>query len=94
MFLFGSAILHANNPLKNVSSKFILLCKKAAPLYFIQATPRLMLSALIGNFANKVVWFSLIVLLPIAKSHLGQWENTTLRESDCSFRLFSKLRLI
>jgi len=53
MFLFGSAILHANNPLKNVSSEFVLLCKKAAPFHFIQAIPRLVSSALIGNFANK-----------------------------------------
>jgi len=53
MFLLGSALLHANNPLKNVSSQFVLLCKKAAPLHFIQATPQLVLSALIGNFADK-----------------------------------------
>jgi len=46
-----------NNPLKNVSSEFVLLCKRAAPLHFIQATPHLVLSALIGNFANKVACF-------------------------------------
>jgi len=45
MFLFGSAILYANNPLKDVSSEFVLLCKKAAPFHFIQATPQLVLSA-------------------------------------------------
>jgi len=38
MLLFGSAIFHANNPLKNVSSEFALPCKKAAPFHFIQAT--------------------------------------------------------
>jgi len=58
MFLFGSAILHANNPLKNVSSEFVLLSKKAAPLRFIPATLQLVLSALMGNFANKVACFS------------------------------------
>jgi len=68
MFLFISAILHANNPLKNDSSEFVLLCKKAASLHFIQARPQLVLSALIGNFANKVAYFSRIVLHPIAKS--------------------------
>ena len=67
MFLFGSAILHANNPLKNVSSEFVLLRKKAAPLHFIQAAPRLVLSALIGNFADKVACFSRVVSYPIAK---------------------------
>jgi len=33
MFVFGSAILHANNPLKNVSSQFLLLCKTAAQFH-------------------------------------------------------------
>jgi len=91
MFLFGSGILHANNPLKNVSSEFVLLCKKAAPLHFIQVTPHLVLSALIGNFANKVACFSRIVSHPSQKVmlNLGQWENTTLHKSDCSLRLFS-----
>jgi len=70
MLLFGSAILHANNPLKNVSSEFLLLCKKTTPLHFIQATHQLVLSALIGNFANKVAWFSCIVSHPIAKIHV------------------------
>ena len=73
MFLFGSAIPHANNPLKNVSSQFALFCKKAAPLHFIQASPQLMLSTLIGNFANKVAGFRRIVLHPIAKSHVKPW---------------------
>jgi len=58
MLLLGSAMLHAKNPLKNVSSEFVLLCKKAAPLHFIQATPQLVLSALVGNLANKVACFS------------------------------------
>jgi len=26
MFQFGSPLIHANNPLKNVSSEFVLLC--------------------------------------------------------------------
>jgi len=73
MFLFGSAILHANNNFKNVSSEFVLLCKKAAPFHFIQATPQLVLSALIGNFADKVACFSRIVLHPIAESHVKLW---------------------
>jgi len=74
MFLFGLAILHANNPLKNVSSKFVLLCKKAGPFHFIQATLQLVLSALIGNFPNKGACFSRIVSHPIAKAtlNLGQ----------------------
>ena len=59
MFLSGSAILHANDPFKNVSSEFVLLCKKAEPLLFIQATPKLVLSALFDNFANKVACFRL-----------------------------------
>ena len=86
MFLFGSAILHANNPLKNVSSESVPLCKKAAPFHFIQALSQFVLSTLIGNFVNKLACFSRLVSHPIAKR---QWENTTLRESDCSFRLFS-----
>jgi len=73
MFLFGSAILHANNPLKIVSSEFVLVCKKAAPLHFIQAAPQLVLSALTGNFANKVACFSRIVSHPNAKSHVKPW---------------------
>ena len=73
MFLFGSAILHANNPLKNVSSEFVLVCKKAAPFHFIQATPQLVLSALIGNFDNKVACFSRIVFHPVAKSRVKPW---------------------
>jgi len=73
MFLFDSVILHANNPLKNVSSEFVLLCKKAAPLQFLQATPQLVLFALIGNFANKVACFSRIVSHPIVKSHVKPW---------------------
>ena len=79
MFLFGSAILHANNPLKNLSAEFVLVCKKAAPLHFIQATPQLVLSALIGNFADKVACFSRVVLHPIAKSHVQPWSE---REHD------------
>jgi len=67
------------NPFKNVSSEFILLCKKSAPLHFIQATPQLVLSALIGNFANKVACFSRIVSHPIAKSHVKPW---SVREHD------------
>ena len=77
------AILHANNPLKNVSSEFVLLCKKAAPLHFIQATPQLVLYALLGNFANKVARFSdsRIVSHPIAKSHVKPW---SVREHDAA----------
>jgi len=86
MFLFGSATLHTNNPLKNVSSEFVLLCKKVAPLHFIQATPHLVLSALIGNFANKVTCFMRIVSHPIAKSHVKPW---SVREHDATWvRLF------
>jgi len=97
MFLFGSAILHANDPLKNVVSEFELLCKKAAPLHFIQATPQLLLFALIGNFANKVACFSRIVSHPIAKSRIKPW---SVREYDATrVRLFlpfvfKQLRLI
>jgi len=97
MFLFGSAIPHSNNPLRNVSSEFVLLCKKAAPFHFIQATPQLVLSALIGNFANKVACFSYIVSHPVAKSHVKPW---SVREHDTTWvRLFlpfvfEKLRLI
>ena len=89
MFPFGSAIPHANNPLKNVSSEFVLLCKKAAPFHFIQASPQLVLSALIGKFANNVACFSRIVQSQKVPLNFGQWENSTLHESDCSFRLFS-----
>jgi len=81
MFLFGSAMLHTKNPLKNVSSEFVLLCKKVAPLHFIQATPHLVLSALIGNFANKVTCFIPIVSHPIAKSHVKRW---SVREHDAT----------
>ena len=97
MFLFGSAILHANSPLKNVWSEFVLLCKKAAPFHFIQARSRLVLSALIGNFANKVACFSRIASHPIAKSHVKPWSA---REHDATWvRLFfpfvfEQLRLI
>ena len=69
------------NPLKKVSSEFVLLCKKAAPLHFIQATPRLLLSALIGNFANKVACFSHIASHLIAKSHVKPW---SVREHDAA----------
>jgi len=79
MFLFGWAILHANNPFKTVSSQLVLLCKKPAPFHFIQATHQLLLSALIGNFANKVACFSHIVSHPIAKSHVKPW---SVREHD------------
>jgi len=64
-------MLHANNPLKNVSSKFLPLCKKTAPLHFIQAMTQLVLSALIGNFANKGACFSHIVSDKV-KLNLGQ----------------------
>ena len=95
MFLFGSAILHANNPLKNGSSEFVLLCKKIAPFHFIQATPQLVLSSFVGNFANKVTCFNRIVSHPIAKSQ--PW---SVREHDATWvRLFllfvfEELRLI
>jgi len=96
MFLFGSALLHANNPLKNVSSQFVLLCKKAAPSHFIQATPQLVLFALIGNFANKVACFSRIVSHPIAKSHVKPWsvrgDDTTWVRLFLPF-VFEQLRL-
>jgi len=81
MFLFGSAILHANNLLKNVSSEFVLLCKNAALLHFIQTTRQLVLSALIGNIANKVACFSCIVSHPVAKSHVEPW---SVREHDAT----------
>ena len=80
MFVFGSAILHANNPLKDVSSEFVLVCKKAAPLHFIQATPQLVLPALISNFAYKVACFRRIVFASQKETlNLGQWENMTLQ---------------
>jgi len=79
MFLFGSAILYAKNPLKNVLSEFVLLSKKAAPFHFIQATPQLVLFPLAGNFANKVACVSRIVSHPIAKSHVKPW---SVREHD------------
>jgi len=79
MFLFGSAILRANNPLKNVLSEFVLLCKKAAPLHLIQARPQFVLSASIGNFADKVACFRHIVSHPIAKRHVKPW---SVREHD------------
>jgi len=86
MFLFGSALLHANNPLRNVSSEFVLLCKKGARLLFIQAIPQLVLSALTGNFADKFAGFSRIVSHPIAKSHVKPW---LVREHDTTrVRLF------
>ena len=92
MFLFGSVILHANDPLKNVSSASVLLCKKAAPLHFIQATPQLMLSTLIGNFANKVACFSRMVSHPIAKSHVKPW---SVREHNTIWvRLFLPFRTV
>ena len=97
MFLFGSAILYANNPIKNVSFEFVLLCKTAAPMHFNQATPRLVLSALIGNFANKVACFSRIVSHPIAKSQVKPWP---VREHGTAWVLlflpfvFEQLRLI
>jgi len=82
---------------QNVSAEFVLLCKKAAPLDFTQATPQLVLSALIGNFANKVACFTRIVSHPIAKSHVKPW---SVREHDNTWiRLFlpfvfKQLRLI
>ena len=86
MFLFGSAILHANNPLKSVLSEFVFHCKKAGALDFIQAARQLVLSALIGNFANKVTCFSRIASYPIAKSHVIRW---SVREHDTTWvRLF------
>ena len=76
--------------LSKMSHLNLYSCKKAALLHFIQATPQLVLSALIGNFANKVACFSRIDLHPIAKSHVKPWlvKNKALHESDCSFRLF------
>jgi len=86
MFQLGSPILQANNPLKNVSSEFVLLCKKAGPFHFIQSTPQLLLSTLIGNFSNKVAYFNRIVSHPIAKSHVKPW---SVREHDATWvRLF------
>ena len=79
MFQFGSPILNANNPLKNVSSEFVLLCKNAGPFHFIQSTPQLVLFTLIGNFANNVAYFSRIVSHPIAKSHV---KPSSVREHD------------
>jgi len=97
MFRSGSTKLHANNPLKNISSEFVLLSKKAAALHFIQVTPQLVLSALIGNFANKVACFSRIVSHPIAKSQVKPWP---VREHGTAWVLlflpfvFEQLRLI
>ena len=90
MFRFGSAILHANIPLKNVSSEFVLFCKKAAPLHFIQAAPRVVLSAIIGNFANKFAYFSRIFSHPVAKIHVPK--RCSMREHDATWiRLFLPL---
>jgi len=47
--------------------------QESAPFHFIQATPQLVLSALTGNFANKVGCFSRIVSHSIAKSHVKPW---------------------
>jgi len=47
--------------------------EKAVPLHFIQATPQLVLSALIGNFANKVACFRRIVSHSVAKNHVKPW---------------------
>ena len=65
--------------LSNVSSEFLLLCKKTASFHFIQATPQLVLFALTGNFANKVAYFTRIVSHPIAKGHVIPW---SMREHD------------
>jgi len=65
--LFGPALLRANNPLKNVSSEFKLLCKKVEPLHFIQAGLRVVLSTAYSNFANKVPFFSRTFSRLIAK---------------------------
>ena len=82
MFIFGSEILHGNNPLKTVPSEFVLLCKEPTPLHFIQAALQLVLSALIGNFANKRACFSRIVSHPIAKSQVKPW---SVREHDTTW---------
>ena len=98
MFLFGSAILHANNPLKNVSSVFVLLCKKVAPFHFIQATPQLVFSALkLPTLPTKLHVFSRLVSHPIERSYVKPW---SVREHDATWvRLFlpfvfEQLRLI
>jgi len=51
-FLFGSSIGYFMQIILSKMSH--LNCKKAAHLYFIEVTPRLVLSALIGNFPNNV----------------------------------------
>jgi len=64
---------------------------------FTQATPRVVLSALIGNFAKKVACFSWIFSHPIAKNHI---KRCSVREHDATWdRLFlpfvsEQLRLI
>jgi len=65
-FLLSSAIFNANNPLKNVSSEFELLCKKTEP----QAAPRVVLSTIYSSFAYKVACFSPIFSHLIAKGHV------------------------
>ena len=84
------SIWFGNTSSKKSSQKCLIWictpCKKTAPFHFIQATPRLVLSALIGNFSNKVACFSCIVSHPIAKSHVKPW---SVREYDATLvRLF------
>jgi len=76
-FLFGSPILHTNDPLKNVSSEFEL-CKKTEPLHLIKAAHRVVLSTIYGSFAYKVACFNPIVSHLIAKRTLNavHWEKT------------------
>ena len=69
------AMAHPIPPLESP----LLLCKKAAPFYFFPGAPQLVLSALIGSFANKVACFSHLVSRPIAKSHVKPW---SVREHD------------
>jgi len=66
----GSAMLHANNPLKDVSSEFQLLYMKAEPLHFIQAATRVVFSTIYGNFAYIVASFSCTFSHLIAKGHV------------------------
>jgi len=96
MFLFFRQYF-ANNPFNNVSPEFVLLCNKAASLRFFQATPQLVLSALTGNFANKVACFGRTVSHRVAKSHV---KPRSVREHDTTWVrqflpfVFEQLRLI
>jgi len=77
-FLFGSALLHANKPLKNVPSEFEFPCKITEPLDFTQSASRVVSSTVYGNIINKIACFSRIFHL-IAKGHV---KNCSMRDHD------------